>query len=251
MELSLQGKKALITGAGAGIGLACAQAFVRAGADVAICDVDQTRLDEALTMLSAIGGHHYGQLCDVADALAVADFFSRSHQALGGLDIVLNNAGVGSPLVPLAETDEADYDRLMGINLKGVWLCMRESLKIMTPVGAGQIINMASALSKTTFSGAGLYVASKYAVGGLTRNTAVEYGESGIRINAICPGFIETPLLTESVAEEDRAGLAARNPMNRLGTPEEVASAALWLASDASSFVTGMLFSIDGGWTAI
>ena len=110
---------------------------------------------------------------------------------------------------------------------------------------------MASALSKTTFSGAGLYVASKYAVGGLTRNTAVEYGETGIRINAICPGFIETPLLVESVAEEDRAGLAACNPMNRLGTPEEVASAALWLASDASSFVTGMLFSIDGGWTAI
>ncbi|MDA9219865.1 glucose 1-dehydrogenase [Luminiphilus sp.] len=251
MELTLKGKKALITGAGAGIGLACAQAFVRAGADVAICDVDQSRLNEALTTLSAIGGQHYGQLCDVADAHAVADFFSRSHQALGGLDIVLNNAGVGSPLVPLAETDEADYDRLMGINLKGVWLCMRESLKIMTPVGAGQIINMASALSKTTFSGAGLYVASKYAVGGLTRNTAVEYGESGIRINAICPGFIETPLLTESVAEEDRAGLAARNPMNRLGTPEEVANAALWLASDASSFVTGMLFSIDGGWTAI
>ncbi|MDA9666795.1 SDR family oxidoreductase, partial [Luminiphilus sp.] len=110
---------------------------------------------------------------------------------------------------------------------------------------------MASALSKTTFSGAGLYVASKYAVGGLTRNTAVEYGESGIRINAICPGFIETPLLIESVAEEDRAGLAAANPMNRLGTPDEVANAALWLASDASSFVTGMLFSIDGGWTAI
>ena len=164
---------------------------------------------------------------------------------------MLNNAGVGSPLVPLAETDEADYDRLMGINLKGVWLCMRESLKIMTPVGGGQIINMASALSKTTFSGAGLYVASKYAVGGLTRNTAVEYGETGIRINAICPGFIETPLLIESVAEEDRAGLAAANPMNRLGTPDEVANAALWLASDASSFVTGMLFSIDGGWTAI
>ena len=250
MELSLKGKKALITGAGAGIGLACAQAFVSAGADVAICDVDQARLDEALKILGAIGGHHYGQLCDVADGHAVADFFSRSHQALGGLDIVLNNAGIGSPLVPLAETDEADYDRLMGINLKGVWLCMRESLKIMTPIGSGHIINMASALSKTTFAGAGLYVASKYAVGGLTRNTAVEYGESGIRINAICPGFIETPLL-ESVAEEDRAGLAARNPMNRLGTPDEIANAALWLASDASSFVTGMLFSIDGGWTAI
>jgi NAD(P)-dependent dehydrogenase (short-subunit alcohol dehydrogenase family) len=128
---------------------------------------------------------------------------------------------------------------------------MREALKIMSPHGSGHIINMASALSKTTFPGAGLYVASKYAVGGLTRNTAVEYGESGIRINAICPGFIETPLLRESVPEEDRVHLASRHPMNRLGTPEDVAKAAMWLASDASSFVTGMLFSVDGGWTAI
>lgn len=187
MELSLKGRNALITGAGAGIGLACARVFVAAGANVAICDVEQARLDDALSLLTEIGGNHYGQLCDVANAEAVADFFRNSQSALGSLDITLNNAGVGSPLVPLAETDEADYDRLMGINLKGVWLCMRESLKIMSPAGSGHIINMASALSKTTFPGAGLYVASKHAVGGLTRNTAVEYGESGIRINAICP----------------------------------------------------------------
>lgn len=251
MELSLKGKNVLVTGAGAGIGLACAEAFVAAGANVAICDVEQARLDAALATLATLGGNHYGQLCDVANAEAVADFFRNSQSALGSLDITLNNAGVGSPLVPLAETDEADYDRLMGINLKGVWLCMREALKIMSPAGAGHIINMASALSKTTFPGAGLYVTSKYAVGGLTRNTAVEYGESGIRINAICPGFIETPLLRESIPEEDRAHLASRHPMNRLGTPEDVAKAALWLASDASSFVTGMLFSVDGGWTAI
>ena len=251
MELSLKGKNVLVTGAGAGIGLACAEAFVAAGANVAICDVEQARLDAALSTLATLGGNHYGQLCDVANAEAVADFFRNSQSALGSLDITLNNAGVGSPLVPLAETDEADYDRLMGINLKGVWLCMREALKIMSPAGAGHIINMASALSKTTFPGAGLYVTSKYAVGGLTRNTAVEYGESGIRINAICPGFIETPLLRESIPEEDRAHLASRHPMNRLGTPEDVAKAALWLASDASSFVTGMLFSVDGGWTAI
>ena len=187
----------------------------------------------------------------MANAGAVADFFANTVKALGALDIVLNNAGVGSPLVPLKETEEADYDRLMGINLKGAWLCMRESLKIMSPAGSGHIINMASALSKTTFPGAGLYVASKCAVGGLTRNTAVEYGDSGIRINAICPGFIETPLLRESIPEEDRAHLASHHPMNRLGTPEDVAKAAMWLASDASSFVTGMLFSVDGGWTAI
>mgnify|MGYP003302223994 FL=1 len=115
MELSLKGKKILITGAGAGIGLACAEAFVTAGADVAICDVEQVRLDEALASLTAIGGNHYGQLCDVANADAVADFFANSVKALGALDIVLNNAGVGSPLVPLEETDEADYDRLLSL----------------------------------------------------------------------------------------------------------------------------------------
>jgi NAD(P)-dependent dehydrogenase (short-subunit alcohol dehydrogenase family) len=251
MELSLKGKIALITGAGAGIGLACAEAFVAAGANVAICDVDQERLDSALDRLTALGGEHYGQLCDVANANGVADFFNAAASTLGPVDIVLNNAGVGSPLVPLQDTEEADYDRLMGINLKGVWLCMRESLRAMAPRRSGHIINMASALSKTTFPGAGLYVASKYAVGGLTRNTAVEYGDSGIRVNAICPGFIETPLLRASIPEDERAYLASRHPMNRLGTPEEVAKAALWLASDASSFVTGMLFSVDGGWTAI
>ena len=122
MELSLKGKKILITGAGAGIGRACAEAFVTAGADVAICDVEQARLDEALASLTAIGGNHYGQLCDVADSAEIAGFFANSVKALGALDIVLNNAGVGSPLVPLEETDEADYDRLMGINLKGCLL---------------------------------------------------------------------------------------------------------------------------------
>ena len=221
-----------------------------AGADVAICDVEQARLDEhwhrSPPSVGATTDNSVMSLIRRGSRL-----FANSVKALGALDIVLNNAGVGSPLVPLEETDEADYDRLMGINLKGVWLCMRESLKIMSPTGSGHIINMASALSKTTFPGAGLYVASKYAVGGLTRNTAVEYGDSGIRINAICPGFIETPLLRESVPEEDRAHLASRHPMNRLGTPEDVAKAAMWLASDASSFVTGMLFSVDGGWTAI
>ena len=251
MELSLNSKTALVTGAGSGIGLACAEIFARAGANVAICDVEQDRLDAALSDLATHGTQCFGQLCDVSNAAAVANFFQSARDNLGQLDIALNNAGVGCPLVPLGETDEADYDRLMGINLKGVWLCMREALKEMAPRQSGHIINMASALSKTTFPGSGLYVASKYAVGGLTRNTAVEYGDSGIRINAICPGFIETPLLRESIPEEDRAHLASRHPMNRLGTPEEVAAAALWLASDASSFVTGMLFSVDGGWTAV
>ena len=251
MEINLIGKVALITGGGAGIGLACANTFAKAGANVAICDINQNRLDSALEELTPFGGSYYGALCDVSKAADVQRFFKQASDSIGEIDVSLNNAGVGAPLVPLVETDEGDYDRLMGINLKGVWLCMREALRTMIPRESGNIINMASALSKTTFQGAGLYAASKYAVGGLTRNTAVEYGNSGVRINAICPGFIETPLLRESIPQDQQILLASRHPMNRLGTPEEVASAALWLASDKSSFVNGTLLSVDGGWTAI
>ena len=145
MELSLKGKKILITGAGAGIGLACAEAFVTAGADVAICDVEQARLDEALASLTAIGGNHYGQLCDVASADAVAAFFANSVKALGALDIVLNNAGVGSPLVPLQETDEADYDRLMcGFFLILIWVSARGSDLLNASPGTLELVPVIS-----------------------------------------------------------------------------------------------------------
>ena len=196
MELSLKGKKILITGAGAGIGLACAEAFVTAGADVAICDVEQARLDDALASLTAIGGNHYGQLCDVASADAVADFFANSVEALGALDIVLNNAGVGSPLVPLEETDEADYDRLMGINLKGVWLCMRESLKIMSPTGSGHIINMSSIAALTPSPRFSAYVASKSALDAWTKAAAVEYSDLNVRFTTINMPLVRTPMIS-------------------------------------------------------
>ncbi|EED35790.1 bacilysin biosynthesis oxidoreductase BacC [Luminiphilus syltensis NOR5-1B] len=251
MELRLDGKVALVTGGGKGLGRACALAFARAGADVAICDVDETAAAAVKAEIEAANQRCFTGSCNVSSAAEVKEFFHGAVEALGSLDITLNNAGVSAPIVPLAETEEADFDRLMSVNLKGVWLCLREALRIMEPQGQGNIINMDSALGRRTFPGVGLYVSSKFAVAGLTRNTAIEYAEKGIRINAMCPGNVATPLLVSSTTEEMQGILADQHPMKRLGTEEEIANLALFLASDASSFMTGELVAADGGWTAL
>jgi NAD(P)-dependent dehydrogenase (short-subunit alcohol dehydrogenase family) len=248
MQNEFSQKTVFITGAGAGIGQACAMAFAAAGARVAVADISADAAGTVVEQIRAAGGEAMALAGDVSRAESVAEMVGAVVGAWGSLHVAVNNAGISAPLVPLAETQESDYDRLMAVNLKGVWLCMRAELQQMLRQGGGNIINMASALSTRVFEGASFYVASKFAVAGMTRTAAVEYARSGIRINAICPGMIRTPLLESSDADAD--AVAALQAMNRLGTPEEIANAVLWMASDKASFCTGNLMSVDGGWTA-
>lgn len=244
-------KTIFITGAGAGIGLGCAIAFAEAGARrIAIMDIAQESLENCRASLVERGVEPLCIVGDVSSADSVDAALARVDEAWGGLDVAVNNAGVSAPIRPVGETEEADYDRLMSINLKGVWLCMRAELRIMARQQSGSIINMASALSSRVYPGASFYVASKFAVAGLTRTAAVEYATQNIRINAVCPGNVLTPLLENSTSAEQRAGLADLQAMKRLGTSEEVAEAVLWLASEKASFCTGTLLAADGGWTA-
>ena len=250
MHAELEEKVAVVTGGGAGIGLACATRLAELGVAVGVADIDAGAANNTAKNLISQGYRCLAFETDVSESAQVDRLFQATSEAFGPIDIAVNNAGVGAPLTPLGDTEESDFDRVMAVNLKGVWLCMRAALRHMAPQKSGSIINMASALSITTFPGSSLYTASKHGVSGLTRSAAVEYGDSGIRINAICPGFISTPLLHSTVTEEAAQLMAAKHPMNRLGTPEEIADAVVYLASDASSFVTGSLFSVDGGWTA-
>lgn len=244
-------KTVFITGAGAGIGLACAIAFADAGAThIAVMDIAETSLEACRAALAERGVEPLCIVGDVSSAARVDAAIAHIDEAWGGLDVAVNNAGVSAPIRPMGETEEEDYDRLMSVNLKGVWLCMRAELRIMARQQSGTIINMASALSSRIYPGASFYVASKFAVAGLTRTAAVEYATQNIRINAVCPGNVLTPLLENTTTPEQLSGLASLQAMRRLGTTEEIAAAVIWLASDNASFCTGTLLAADGGWTA-
>ena len=187
-------------------------------------------------------------LKDVSDSADVDAVLKAIIAHYGRLDIAVNNAGIATPLQEFHEVSEDQFDRVMAVNLKGVWLCMQAEIRQMLKQGQGRIVNMASATSRNTYPNASPYVTSKFAVAGLTRTVAVEYANRDIRINAICPGNVATPLVVSLV--EDLSVLATKHAMNRLGTPEEVANGVLFLASDLSSFSTGSLLEVDGGWNA-
>jgi len=250
MHSDFTDKVVLITGGGAGIGQACAIEFAAAGAKVVISDITEQSAKETIDMITQAGGVASAVIGDVSQSASVDAMVSEAVKLHGRLDIAVNNAGISAPLLPVGETDEADYDRLMGVNLKGVWLCMRRELQQMTAQGGGNIINMASALSQRVVAGASFYVASKFAVAGMTRTAAVEYGEQNIRINAICPGFVETPLLVSSLDEAGIKQMASLHANKRLCSPAEIANAVLWMASDSASACTGNLMNVDGGWNA-
>lgn len=249
MTFDFKDKVVLITGAGAGLGYACAMAFADAGAKLAITDISSEALDKAVADLQGHGVEVLGLINDASDSSDVNTMLDAIVERFGRLDIAVNNAGTATPLQEFHEVGEAEFDRVMAVNLKGVWLCMQAEIRQMLKQGGGRIVNVASATSRNTYPNASPYVTSKFAVAGLTRTVAVEYANRDIRINAICPGNVATPLVVSLV--EDLSVLAKTHAINRLGTPQEVANGVMYLASDLSSFSTGSLLEVDGGWNAI
>ncbi len=248
----LAGKVALITGAASGIGRASALAFAREGATVVVADVDTAGGAETVRVVERAGGSALFVKTDVAQAAAVEALVQASVAAYGRLDYAHNNAGIeGMVLTPTADWTEEAWRQILNINLKGVWLGMKYQIPQMLKQGGGAIVNTASIAGLVGSRSAG-YGASKHGIVGLTKTAALEYAKSGIRVNAVCPGVIRTPMVQRSLDRmpELEERFVAVEPIGRIGRPEEVADAVVWLCSAAASFVTGHALAVDGGYVA-
>ena len=248
----LDGKVALITGAGSGIGRASALAFAREGARVAVADIVVEGGEETVRMVQEAGGEAFFIKVDVANAADVEAMVNTVVDTYGRIDCAYNNAGIEGRLASTDAYPEDVFDKVIAINLTGVWLCMKYELPHMLKQGSGAIVNTASGAGLIGVAGMSAYVASKHGVVGLTKTAALEYAKSGIRVNAVCPGLIQTPMVERITAEQPQLGeaLVAAEPIGRTGKPEEIAESAVWLCSDAASFVTGHAMSVDGGFVA-
>jgi len=242
-------KIAFVTGGGSGIGEASAKALAAAGASVAVADMNTAGADRVVAEILADGGIAKSYTLDVSDDAAVGAVISAIEKDFGGLHIAVNNAGIGGDQAPTGEQTPAGWRKVMAVNLDGVFYCMRHEIEVMKRYGSGSIVNMASILGAVAFANSSAYVAAKHGVVGLTQSAAIEYATQGIRVNAVGPGFISTPLLS-ALPTDALAGIAAMHPMNRLGTSEEVAALVLFLASDEASFITGSYYPVDGGYLA-
>lgn len=248
----VEGKVALVTGSGSGIGRQSALAFGREGAKVVVADVTVEGGQETVKMIKAAGGDAAFVKCDVSKAADVEAAVKFTVDTFGKIDCAHNNAGIEGPTRPTADISEADWDKLLGINLKGVFLSMKYEIPQMLAGGGGAIVNTASIAGLVGFPGLASYTASKYGVNGLTKAAALEYAKAGLRVNSVCPGIINTSMIERLIAEtpEMEAGLLAGTPMGRLGEPSEIGEAVVWLCSDRASFVTGHNMAVDGGYTA-
>ena len=246
-----KGQVASVTGAASGMGLATARAFAYAGAAVTLADVSEAALQQAVDEITLAGGKAIGVVCDVSDEAQVAAMVERTVATFGRLDAAFNDAGIQVPSSEIADQSAEDYDRINAINLRGVWACMKHELLQMRKQGSGAIVNCSSIGGLTGRALLAAYHGSKHGVIGLTRSAALEYAARGIRVNAVCPGTIDTPMVSKML---DSGVLAMDDllrdlPMKRLGRGEEIADAVLWLCSPGSTFVTGQALAVDGGFT--
>lgn len=250
MEKIFQDKVAIVTGGSFGIGKAAAIAFANRGAKVVIADWVEDK--ETLETIRSSGGDAFFIKCDISKNDEVKKMIDRAIVQYGRIDYAFNNAGIEGLSAPTHECTDENWEKVIAVNLKGVWLCMKYEIPQMLKQGKGAIVNNASIAGLVGFQNIPAYVASKHGVIGLTKNAALEYAKLSIRVNAVCPGVIKTPMVDRFTgkSKEVEKQFEGMEPVGRLGQPEEVAEAVMWLCSDASSFVTGDALPVDGGWTA-
>lgn len=250
---SLDGKVALVTGGGSGIGRASAQAFAREGARVVVTDLDEPGGKETVSLVEEDGGEATFMACDVSDETRVKSVVAAAVDTYGGLHCAHNNAGIAGPFASLPDYPTEEWDRIIAINLSGVFYGLKYEIPAILESGGGAVVNTSSVAGLTANPYGSGYSAAKYGVIGLTRSASFEYASSGVRVNAICPGAIDTPMLDgfRERAPEFTDQVRSGHPIGRFGAPQEIAEAAVWLCSDAASFVTGVAFPVDGGASAI
>jgi NAD(P)-dependent dehydrogenase (short-subunit alcohol dehydrogenase family) len=252
----LDGKVALVTGGGGGIGRATALAMVREGARVAVADFDASAARDTVAQINQAGGQALTLTGDVTRADDVQAMVQDAVTAYGRLNCAFNNAGIAPHQVravaqKTAEWSEESFDRMIAVNLKGVWLCMKAEIPLMLSQGGGAIVNTASIAGLIGLPSATAYVAAKHGVIGLTKTAALEYADAGIRVNAVCPGFIETAMTAPTRASPRGAAIQAQIPFGRMGQPDEIAEMVVWLLSERASYATGGAYNVDGGWMAV
>lgn len=249
---TFNGKVAFVTGGGSGIGRVTAQAFAREGASVAVVGHTSEDNAETVRLIEGAGGRAIAVTCDVTRSTDIESAVHKTLDTFGRLDFAFNNAGIEQPVTPILDVTDDEWNRVLDVNLRGVFLCMKHQLPPMLRQGGGVIINTSSGAGVMGIPGQGAYAASKFGLIGLTKSVALDYAAQNIRVNAICPGIIDTPMMDRFTGDtrEGRERVIAQEPVGRMGRPEEIASAVIWMCSDNAAFLVGHALVMDGGQTA-